>query len=131
MCWTNYMIIPIVLKKPLKVYKLGTLTGLGSFISLCRDFRYSKSQTMPTVKINPEFIRGTHIFRLKDKLWIYDNFYIYEGYHSYLTKEIAKCKSNEYINIGIFEIPLGATIYVNYRSEEVVSTDIKYLGVLK
>lgn len=33
--------------------------------------------------------------------------------------------------IGIFEIPAGATIYVNYRHREVVSTDIKYLGLLK
>lgn len=30
--------------------------------------------------------------------------------------------------IGIFE---GATIYVNYKFKEVVSTDIKYLGTLK
>lgn len=131
MCWSNYMATPIVLKKPLRVYKLGILTALGSFISLCRDFRYSKSQTIPTVKINPEFIRDLHIFRPQGKLWIYDNFYIYEGYHSYLTKEIAKRKSDENINIGIFEIPAGATIYVNYRSREVVSTDIKYLGLLE
>ena len=33
--------------------------------------------------------------------------------------------------IGIFEIPAGATIYVNYKRREVVSTDIKYLGLLK
>ena len=131
MCWMNYMATRIVLKKPLRVYKVGTLSILSSFISLCRDFRYCKSQTMPTVKINPEFIRGIHIFGLKDELWIYDNFYIYEGYHSYLTKEIAKRRSNEYINIGIFEIPADATIYVNYRSGEVVSTDIKYLGLLE
>lgn len=131
MCWTNYMAIPIVLKKPLRVYKVGILTALGSFISLCRDFRYSKSQTMPTVKINPEFERCPHIFGSQYELWIYDNFNIYEGYHSYLTKEIAKRRNKKNNNIGIFEIPVGATIYVNYRSREIVSTDIKYLGLLE
>lgn len=63
--------------------------------------------------------------------WQNDNFYIYEGYHSYLTEEMAKCSMNEYDDIGIFEIPAGATIYVNYKLREVVSTDIKYLGLLK
>ena len=131
MCWSNYMATPIVLKKPLRVYKVGTVSIFGGFISLYRDFRYRESQTMPTVKINPEFERCPYIFELQYELWIYDNFNIYKGYHSYLTKEIAKRRSDENINIGIFEIPAGATIYVNYRSREVVSTDIKYLGLLE
>ena len=129
MCWTNYMAIPIVLKKPLRVYKVGTVPIFGGFISLYRDFRYRESQTMPTVKINPEFIRYYPAARLSS--WQNDNFHIYEGYHSYLTEETAKCVKNEYDEIGIFEIPAGATIYVNYRSREVVSTDIKYLGLLE
>ena len=33
--------------------------------------------------------------------------------------------------IGIFEIPVGATVYINYAYREVVSTDIKYLGLLE
>lgn len=33
--------------------------------------------------------------------------------------------------IGIFEIPVGATVYINYAHREVVSTDIKYLGLLE
>ena len=131
MCWSNYMGIPIVLKKPLRVYKLGILTALGSFISLCRDFRYSKSQTIPTVKINPIFTRCPPIFGSKDGLWSYDNFHIHKGYHSYLTEEMAKCIKSEYDEIGIFEIPVGATIYVNYKLREVVSTNIKYLGLLE
>ena len=45
MCWSNYMAIPIVLKKPLKVYKVDTVLSFGGFISLYRDFRYHKSQT--------------------------------------------------------------------------------------
>lgn len=28
MCWSNYMATPIVLKKPLKVYKVGTAKTL-------------------------------------------------------------------------------------------------------
>ena len=131
MCWSNYMAIPLVLKKPLRVYKVGTLTALGGFISLYRDFRYLESQTMPTVKINPEFERGGYAIGWLGELWNYDWFYIYEGYHSYLTKEIAKCNMDEYDDIGIFEIPAGATVYVNYRHREVVSTDIRYLGLLK
>ena len=131
MCWSNYMAIPIVLKKPLRVYKVGTSSIFCGFISLYRDFMYRESQTMPTVKINPEFIRCLPILGSRDELWSYDNFYIYEGYHSYLTKEMAKCSKDEYNEIGIFEIPAGATIYVNYRFREVVSTDIKYLGLLE
>ena len=131
MCWSNNMATPIVLKKPLRVYKVGTSTSLGGFISLYRDFMYHESQTVPTVKINPEFIRCPPIFGPRDELWSYDNFYIYEGYHSYLTEEMAKCSRDEYDEIGIFEIPAGATIYVNFRFRNVVSTDIKYLGLLK
>ena len=129
MCWSNYMAIPLVLKKPLRVYKVGTISSFGSFISLHRDFRYRESQTMPTVKINPEFIRYYPTIRLLS--WLNDNFHIYKGYHSYLTEKIAKCNRYEYDEIGIFEIPAGATIYVNYKRREVVSTDIKYLGLLK
>ena len=130
MCWSSYMATPLVLKKPLKVYKVGTLSIFCGFISLYRDFMYLESQTMPTVKINPEFERNSCSAIKLVELWKCDRFYIYKGYHSYLTKEIAKYRSNEN-NIGVFEIPAGATIYVNYRSREVVSTDIRYLGKLE
>ena len=130
MCWSNYMAIPLVLKKPLRVYKVGTISSFGGFISLYRDFRYRESQTMPTVKINPEFTRcNLFVPGYRPQMW--DTFYIHEGYHSYLTEEMAKCRRNEYDDIGIFEIPVGAIIYVNYRHREVVSTDIKYLGLLE
>ena len=130
MCWSNYIAIPLVLKKPLRVYKVGTVSILGGFISLFRDFRYRESQTMPTVKINPEFKRcNLFVPGYKPQMW--DTFYIHEGYHSYLTEEIAKCNMDEYDDIGIFEIPVGAIIYINYRHREVVSTDIKYLGLLE
>ena len=131
MCWSNYIAIPLVLKKPLRVYKVGTSSIFCGFISLYRDFRYRESQTMPTVKINPEFERNSCFAIRLVELWKCDRFYIYKGYHSYLTKEMAKCNKDEYDDIGIFEIPAGATIYVNYKLREVVSTNIKYLGSLK
>ena len=131
MCWTNYIAIPLVLKKPLRVYKVGIVSSFCGFISLYRDFRYRESQTMPTVKINPKFERVSSTMGWLGELWNYDRFYIHEGYHSYLTKKIAKFNSGEYDDIGIFEIPAGATVYINYQHEEVVSTDIRYLGLLK
>ena len=130
MCWSNYMATPIVLKKPLRVYKVGLVSIFGSFISLYRDFRYRESQTIPTVKINSEFNRR-HLFVPGYKPQMWDTFYIHEGYHSYLTEEIAKCSRNGYNDIGVFEIPAGATVYINFRHREVVSTDIRYLGLLK
>ena len=133
MCWSNYIATPIVLKKPLRVYKVGTSISIGTdgFISLYQQFMYCKSQAAPKVEINPQFIRVCPPLPFTDVLWKYDNFYIYGGYHSYLTKKMARRSSDEYDDIGIFEIPAGATIYVNYKHEEVVSTDIKYLGLLE
>ena len=130
MCWSNYMATPIVLKKPLRVYKVGASTILDSFISLYQGTLYNKNKVMPTVEIHPELTRR-YLFVPGDKLRMWDTFYIYEGYHSYLTEKMAKRRSNEYDDIGIFEIPVGAIIYVDYQYREVVSTDIKYLGLLK
>ena len=124
MCWSNYMATPIVLKKPLKVYKVGTAKTLGIFISLYQNF------TMPTVKIRPKFERCRSVMGCVGELWNYDRFYIHEGYHSYLTEEMAKGRMYS-AEIGIFEIPVGATVYINYAHREVVSTDIKYLGLLE
>ena len=131
MCWSNYMVTPIVLKKPLRVYKVGTVSIFGDFISLYRDFRYYESEVMPTVEIDPEFDRFHPAARLLDPVWCYSYFHIHEGYHSYLTEERAKFSKDEMNEIGIFEIPAGATIYVNYKLKEVVSTDIKYLEKLE
>ena len=55
-----------------------------------------------------------------------DNFDIHRGYHSYLTEEAAWHNQDDN---EIFEIPVGATI--NHKRREVVSTDIKYLGLLE
>lgn len=129
MCWSNYMATPIILKKPLIVYKVGLTKIFGNFISLFQGYVYHKCQAMPTIEIDPIFIRHYTTTRLLS--WQNDNFHIYKGYHSYLTKERAKCSKVEYGEIGIFEIPAGATIYVNYKRREVVSNDIKYLGKLE
>lgn len=131
MCWSNDIAIPIVLKKPLRVYKVGISTMLGNFISLYQNFMYCRHKVMPTIKIIPEFTRKYNTKRLFLDIPGYDIFCICEGYHSYLTEEMAKYKRNICDDIGIFEIPAGATIYVNYRYQEVVSTDIKYLGPLE
>ena len=90
---------------------------------------YIKSKVMPTVKINPRFVRFFPLLPYTVNFWNYDRFYIHEGYHSYLTKEMAECRKYD-AEIGIFEIPAGAIVYVNYKYKEVVSTDIKYLGLL-
>lgn len=47
-----------------------------------------------------------------------------------IIKEMAKGRMC-CAEIGIFEIPVGATVYINYAYREVVSTDIKYLGLLE
>ena len=130
MCWTNYMATPIVLKKPLRVYKVGMSTTSDNFISLYQDFVYYKSRTVPTIEITPKFTRFYYPCMFWMKFIGQDNFDIHKGYHSYLTKEVAWHNQDDN-EIGIFEIPAGATIYVNYRRREVVSTDIKYLGLLE
>lgn len=94
MCWSNYMAIPLVLKKPLRVYKVGTSSIFCGFISLYRDFMYRESQTMPTVEINPKFERYFSLIPIS-ALWNYDTFYIHRGYHSHLTKEMAKFRKDE------------------------------------
>ena len=130
MCWSNNIVTPIVLKKPLRVYKVGTSMILGGFRSLYHNFVYRRSKVMPTVEINPELTQY-NTFSPLDKCWTRSTFYINEGYHSYLTKKMAKHMRETHEEIGIFEIPSGATIYVNHRYGEVVSTDSKYLGLLK
>lgn len=130
MCWSNSMIIPIVLKKSLRVYKLGTLTSLDNFISLYRDTMYLRYVAKPTIKINPKFVRFHPNIEFLNELWEYDRFDIHEGYHSYLTKEMAEYRKGN-AKIGIFIIPAGSTIYVNYKCKEVVSTNIEYLGLLE
>lgn len=64
------MATPIVLKKPLRVYKVGKLATLGIFISQYQNFRYYKSQIMPTVKIRPKFERYSSVMGCVGELWV-------------------------------------------------------------
>lgn len=86
--------------------------------------------SMPTEHKNKYFVKCRSVMGCVGELWNYDRFYIHEGYHSYLTEEMAKGRMY-CAEIGIFEIPVGATVYINYAYREVVSTDIKYLGLLE
>lgn len=118
MCWIGKCDVKIA-KRDFYVYKLGKVSDRG-FKSLYQNFIYEPKEINKKVELNP--IQ----FFLDESSYV-----IYEGYHSYLTEKMAKCSREEYDEIGIFEIPAGATIYVNYRRREVVSTDIKYLGLLE
>lgn len=62
MCWTNYIAIPLVLKKPLRVYKVDTISIFGGFISLYRDFMYREYQIGATTRRD----YGVIYFRLLD-----------------------------------------------------------------
>ena len=149
MCWSNYMATPIVLKKPLRVYKVGTSSIFGGFISLHRDFRYRESQTMPTVKINPEFTRcNLFVPGYKPQMW--DTFYIHEGYHSYSSVNFV-CDSivegilggyvktiqcgnrkgtfrvDNPLYLATFIIPSGSVYFIN-EEDVIVSNMIKYTG---
>ena len=130
MCWSNYMATPIVLKKPLKVYKVGTTKTLGIFISLYQNFRYYKSQTMPTVKIGPKFERCRSVMGCVGELWNYDRFYIHEGYHSYLTEEMAKGRMY-CAEIGIFEIPEDACSSIWNNNNEVIGRVCLFMKLIK
>ena len=116
MCWNGHSGQKKVAEKDIEVYKIGRVRD-NRFICEFRNFSYKKG--VP----NKELV-------LKETRWM-GSISINEGYHSYLTEEMAKCSRDEYDEIGIFEIPAGATIYVNYKRREVVSTDIKYLGLLE
>lgn len=67
MCWSNYMAIPIVLKKPLRVYKVGTLSIFCDFISLFQDYHghfyhpYINSGKYKEVWKSGKYNNGIHI----------------------------------------------------------------------
>lgn len=134
MCWveTKNNINVQIAYKDFKVYKIVLDASKQSCKSIVRGFNYTVDTlyNIPTVKIRPKFERYSSVMGCVGELWNYDRFYIHEGYHSYLTEEIAKGRMYS-AEIGIFEIPVGATVYINYAYREVVSTDIKYLGLLE
>lgn len=136
MCWTgDNTAVRKIAERDFYVYKIGKIVWNTIFVSDIRGHNYVPKCPNRIVPLMPYGLgvgscridRGYHSY----KCWARDTFRINEGYHSYLTKKMAEHLKSPYEKIGIFEIPSGATIYVNYRYEEVVSTDIKYLGVLE
>lgn len=123
MCWVGRCDVKIA-KRDFYVYKIGRVSDKG-FNSLYQNFIYIPGVLNEKVKIRP-IIHNYSIHKLLEEQYGV----IYEGYHSYLTEEIAKGRMYS-AEIGIFEIPVGATVYINYAYREVVSTDIKYLGLLE
>lgn len=123
MCWVGRCDVKIA-KRDFYVYKVGRVSDKG-FNSLYQNFIYIPGVLNEKVKIRP-IIHNYSIHKLLEEQYGV----IYEGYHSYLTEEIAKGRMYS-AEIGIFEIPVGATVYINYAYREVVSTDIKYLGLLE
>jgi hypothetical protein len=124
MCWIGPAKIA---ERDIVVYKLGyVIETTKEFRSLYQNYTYYPKELNKAVTLVP-VIYTTEVSKLQPS----ETGMIYEGYHSYLTKKMAKLSRDEYDDIGIFEIPAGATIYVNYKLREVVSTDIKYLGLLE
>lgn len=123
MCWVGRCDVKIA-KRDFYVYKIGRVSDKG-FNSLYQNFIYIPGVLNEKVKIRP-IIHNFSIHKLLEEQYGV----IHEGYHSYLTEEMAKGRMYS-AEIGIFEIPVGATVYINYAYREVVSTDIKYLGLLE
>lgn len=121
MCWIGTSSAKIA-EKDIVVYKIGKVLN-NKFRSLYQNYIYGVKELNAKISLRPA------------SDWDYlPHSLIWEGYHSYLTEETAKYVRdmwNTPEEIGIFEVPVGATIYVNYKLREVVSTDIKYLGVLE
>ena len=118
MCWiSGGTAIRKIAERDFYVYKIGQVMWNNIFISHIKRYQYipkCPNRTIPLILAT--YGAGGDIIR--------------EGYHSYLTKETALYYRGE-DEIGIFEIPAGATIYVNYKRREIVSTNIRYLGLLE
>lgn len=131
MCWveTKNNINVQIAYKDFKVYKIVLDASKQSCKSIVRGFNYTVDTLYNIPTIESEVI-DPYYGKIKIEKAYHSYTGIHEGYHSYLTEEIAKGRMYS-AEIGIFEIPVGATVYINYAYREVVSTDIKYLGLLE
>ena len=116
---------PLVAPRPIRVVKLLRKTDGGAFISPVRKHPYHLDAENPKVNLIPD--KGNCIN---------------EGYHAYLNEQTIlnlyrefKFKTikgltlkTPYI-VGVFEIPLGTTYFVNSRNE-VVSENIIFRSTL-
>lgn len=146
MCWveTKNNINVQIAYKDFKVYKIVLDASKQSCKSIVRGFNYTVDTLYNIPTIESEVIDPYY-----GKIKIEKAYHSYTGIHficdsSYrIHTEITKCKDllfgkqrvcipfeNEGY-IATFIIPKGATVYINYAYREVVSTDIKYLGLLE
>lgn len=116
MCWVSDKAIKKIAERDFYVYKIGKVVEDTIFVSDIRGHYYAPKRPNRIISLIPLYLLD------------YTNI-IQEGYHSYLTKEMAECRKYD-AEIGIFEIPVGAIVYVNYKYREVVSSDIRYLGLI-
>lgn len=120
MCWYSTMLIPIKLKKPMRVYKVGIRATPNRFVCKYINHVYLSNVKNKTIQLEYDTYTGNKKFNV---------YSIQIGYHSYKSflgwamKKDLNMLGNK---IGVFEIPKGATIYIN-KFGEIVSSDIKYL----
>lgn len=118
MCWiSNKKPEPIILKQPLIVYKIGYTIGKKFYPLFYTKYEYTLGVEHPKINIQPQLGSIYYI--------------IEKGYHSYSSIKRAYEIAKYDLNIGRFEIPSGSIIYFNKVREEIVSSSIKYLGILK
>lgn len=122
MCWiSNKKPEPIILKQPLIVYKIGYTIGKKFYPLFYTRYEYTLGVEHPKINIQPQ-----------SQQYLGSICYIIErGYHSYSSIKRANELVQYDLNIGRFEIPSGSVIYFNKFREEIVSSSIKYLGILK
>jgi hypothetical protein len=121
MCFTlsaKSKLIPKIAGKPILVYKTTTPSqrAANRFVSYWHDFYYYVGRINRSIKLIPK-----PIYSIERSLRRYE---IYKGYHSFPTKRL----NVDWAQIGIFEIPQGATYFKNMLSREIVSSDIIYRG---
>lgn len=123
MCWYSNILIPIRLKKSIRVYKVGIRATPELFFC-----KYTKYGYVSQVLHKIETLEPEDCLKRKN----YSIYCIHKGFHSYasLSSPALKQDLNHLgYKIGVFEIPKGAEIYVNSFGE-IVSSDIIYLGNL-
>lgn len=149
MCWTgDDTAVRKIAERDFYVYKIGKIIWNNIFISDIRGHYYAPirpNKIVPLIAYSPcigvyRIDRGYHSYKWVALDDTYPNFRclclgsypdLRESLEGYKFCCIATFIVPKGAEIGIFEIPVGATVYINYAYREVVSTDIKYLGLLE
>lgn len=115
----------LVVKRDIKVYKIGTYASDTSFNSFFyREFEYSVNKIMFTkVKFRDAIDRGFHSFITCETVPSDNDVYVYTG------RSLMYCLSllAYTVYLGEFVIPKGATYCLNSYGE-VVSNKLMYTG---